>query len=412
MIRQENLSARLSSFTLLDGYIALVGVVSLCITYLDLANYYHVLTVRTFLPKYAYFALGAAIIPLFFLRSKVFWRYLHTRFALWAAALVLLNIIHLAVYAIHANAPAAELVLTRIQFLVLAAALGFVLIQMQPVLLGGTFVVVALVLTALQVVDFLNVGMLLPLGTEGVVVGRAGSTLINSNKAAQSLILLMTFGIVVLRPVWRIWFVLIVFFGVFLSFSRSGLIAWAIIVAGAFWLRLFPRNTYWIGLIILPFAISAVTMLSAFVFSFVNVNAVDNIYGRLMFFLTFEFGDDSSNERFAVANYAIEIFFRQPFFGHGAGFTYLWDFKEAAPHNMNLLLLAEYGVVGYLLFLWLIILIFLNRGYFISFQTPNMTLIALSVFLTFSMFTHNMFDNLFWLVSIVILCQRAFYCPK
>jgi hypothetical protein len=75
-------------------------------------------------------------------------------------------------------------------------------------------------------------------------------------------------------------------------------------------------------------------------------------------------------------------------------------------------MLAEYGVVGYALFLWLIVLLFRGGEYFRTLECHPMTKVAFAVFLVFTPFTHNMFDNLYWLVSFAFIGQRSMCAQK
>lgn len=148
------------------------------------------------------------------------------------------------------------------------------------------------------------------------------------------------------------------------------------------------------------------------ILSFVDIGALDNVYDRVMFFLTLEASDYSTQARLTVADLAVNSFLSQPLFGNGAGYTHFWGAIVQAPHNQHLMMLAEYGLVGYGLFIGLIMLLFRGGGYFRCLQAQPMTMVAFAVFLWFSSFTHNMFDNLSWLVSFALIGQRAMYTQK
>lgn len=405
-------SAKTGVFDWVNAYISMLAVIAASVAYLDLAVYYQVLTGGAFLPKYAYFALGAAIAPLFILRNQTLWSYLKTPYVLCTFGLVVLNFAHWLFYAMSDNPDAAGMVLTRIQYFVLAALIGFLLVQARPTLLGWTFVVLALVLTALQMIDFFMPGTVLPKDTLGVVIGRAASTLINANKAAESLVLLAVLGMAVLQPAWRIWLVLMVLPGVFLTFSRSGFLAWSIIVVAGFWFKLFSRSSYIIVLLFTLLVVSAAAGLLEFILSNVDSSGLGNLYHRVMFFSTLDSNDFSAQERLTVAGFAFESFLSQPWFGNGAGYTHFWSFSDQAPHNQHLLILAEYGVAGYVLFIGLIVLMFRGVGYFRSMQSQAMSRVAFAVFLVFTLFSHNLFDHLYWLVTFAFLGQRRMYSSK
>lgn len=393
-----------------DGYSSLLAVAIIIVAYLDLGNFLHVVSGGVFVPKYAYFALAGAVVPLLILRTQALKAYLTSPFVPWAAGMFALNVAHWFGLSWDGDVDAASLTLTRIQFLVLTVLLGFVLLQTRPVRLGKAFIAVAVILTALQIIDFTFPGALVPLGTQGVVLGRAGSTLINANKAAESLILLAVLGMAVLPPIWRFALLLFVLPGIFLSFSRSGMIIWSLVVASSLFFRLLPRSTPFLSLAIL------LTLISLFgdaalqaLLDHVDPGAVQNVLDRVLFLLTFQTGDFSAQERSAVIGYALRSFFDQPILGNGAGYTFAWSYADVSSHNQHLLMLAEYGVIGYAFLIWLLVLMLKGGAYFKEVQAPRLSVVAVLVFVGFSVFTHNMFDFLYWLISIALLSHRRFY---
>lgn len=396
--------------SIVDTYIGLLAGITIVVAYLDLGNYLQVITYGALPPKYAYFALAASVAPLLVLRFNLLMRYVGANYSLWIIAMVILNLAHWLILYANGNIEAASLTLTRIQFLVLGAILGFVLIQASPAHIGRIFVAVALTLSGLQLFEFFSPGTVVPLGTEGATLGRPGATLVNANKAAESLMLLVVLGMAVLRPGWRLLLLLFVFPGIFVSFSRAGLLVWAMVVALGFWFKLLPRG------FTLICAATFVVLLALFgggllgdLLSYVDMSALENVLSRIAFFSTANTGDDSAQERIFVALHAIKLFLDQPFFGSGAGFTYFWNVSVASTHNQHLLILAEYGIIGYALFIWLLILIYKGRAYFCNLNVARLGLVAFFVVFAFTPFTHNMFDNLYWLVTLALLCQRKIY---
>lgn len=388
-----------------------VSALTLCIlgvAYLDLANYYSIVTDQAFLPKYAYFALGAGLVPLVVARIRLFLDYLNHPLTWLILLLSLLNLLNMLVYASNGNDAAFALTWTRIQYLVLAIMLGFAVVQARPLLIGTIVIALTIILTGLQVTDFLIPGMLVPPGTEGVVLGRAGSTLINANKAAESLILLALLSLPFLSSSWRIWLMLFIFSGILLSFSRAGLVMWLLVIIMGLWVKVFPRRACWILLAFLSILVSAAVHLMGFLLSNADASGQDNLYTRLMFFSTLDVSDYSANERIAVSLYALDAFLDQPILGNGSGFTHLWDVADAAPHNQHLLMLAEYGLIGYLMFAGMLVLIFRGRGFFRTINLPQMIYPTFVAVIAFSLFTHNMLDNLYWLLTFVLLSQSQF----
>ena len=69
------------------------------------------------------------------------------------------------------------------------------------------------------------------------------------------------------------------------------------------------------------------------------------------------------------------------------------------------MMLAEYGLIGYALFLWVIVLVYRGGVYFKDLNAFGLGKVAFLLVLVFTPFTHNMFDNLYWFVTFAILCQ-------
>src|SRR5690606_17700655 len=84
---------------------------------------------------------------------------------------------------------------------------------------------------------------------------------------------------------------------------------------------------------------------------------VANLLGRFGSITDGDFSDGSSTERFMVLAEGWRLFVEQPFAGAGAGATSLWDLRGSV-HNQAVLMLAEYGIIGGLLWLTMLVLPF------------------------------------------------------
>jgi hypothetical protein len=388
-------------------YIPTICFIALIITYLDLANYLYVVSFGVFIPKYIYYALVLAIVPIIILKFDSIASFLHGRYVIWATAMVSLNLVHWAVLGVQGAVAEANLTLTRLQFFVFSIFIGFLISQVRIRMLGHMFVFLALILVALQVFDFFLPGILISQDTEGLVSGRASSTLMNSNKAAESLLLLTVLGMAALSRTWRFVLLIVVFPGILLTFSRSGILAWSIIAVAGVWFNIYSRMAYLSATIIILGLLGIGVGLIDYILSYVDISGSDNILQRVMFFTTLDTSDDSTLERAEVARHAFDSFLLHPVFGNGSGYTHYWSGFSQAPHNQHLLLLAEYGIVGYAMFFWIIVILFKGRGYFLKLNSPGMWMFGFLAFVIFTPFTHNMFDNLYWLVSIFIFSQTA-----
>lgn len=389
-------------------YMSMLCALIVVVCFLDLANYLNLIN-RAVLPKFIYAFMVLAAAPVMLYKWKSMLRYLGTVPIIWLLLFGFLDLLHWFAYTSYGNVEAAELTLTRVQFLLLAIIFGFVLTRSTPRLLSRYFFGTAICLSLLQVIDFTMPGFLIPADTIGVIPGRAASTLLNANKAAESLVLLYIFGAAGMRKAHRLWLLLAIACGVLLTFSRSGMLAvLAILFYGYFYGLIERRTTLVVGVTMVSLVMVAGGLLIDDLLRFVDFEAIQNVYNRLLFLSNLDVGDASSGERFAVAEHAFAVFLQQPIFGNGSGYTAFWDFSTQGPHNQQLLILAEYGMIGYLMFLWLVLLMFRGGDFFQALSAQRFHAISVFVFLIFTLFTHNMFDFLYWLLAIVLISHRGF----
>lgn len=391
-----------------NAYIHLLTAVIVVICFLDLANYLN-LIVAALLPKYIYALIFALSVPIIIMRRKSLLRYVRTYPVIWLYALAALNLIHWFVHVAYGNQDAAMLTLTRIQFLLVGLVFAFVLTLSDPRYLGRCFVVTAVMLSGLQLLDFTVPGLLVPPGTEGVVPGRTASTLLNANKAAESLVLLFVLGAPVLTRSRRLWLFAIVFPGVLVTFSRAGIMISMVVLLYCFAFRLVSRKLAVLsaGIAVCLLVIAGNVFMDDLL-GFVSSEGLADISNRIMFFSDPNFGDSSANERLAVAEYAFLEFLGHPIIGAGSGFTSFWGVSDVSTHNMQLMILAEYGILGYMLLLWLFVLILKGGSYFDSMNARYFTNLFAAVFVMFTLFTHNMYDFLYWLLAFLLVCHRGF----
>jgi hypothetical protein len=85
--------------------------------------------------------------------------------------------------------------------------------------------------------------------------------------------------------------------------------------------------------------------------------------------------------------------------GAGAGATRVWSAFHVSSHNTLLLQAAEYGVTG--IILWASAIALLLRGKYFEEKALHWAIAFLFVY--FSMFSHNLFDYPYWLITIVLV---------
>jgi hypothetical protein len=288
-------------------------------------------------PKYVYFLLVMLMGPTLLARRSALPAYLLSPFALWAGALILLNLIHLSAWSAVGEAGGtylvdqgdqlrAALVLTRIQYVMVSVVLGFV-VFVTP---ARTYLYAAAVLMVLLpcavLLDFSQPGLFYPLDIEGAVLGRAAGTFINPTAAGEALLLVFVLGSAVIGLRYRGPLFLLTGAAVLVTFSRSSIIAWGVVLVIMIARGALPR-------FMAVATIAALAALALGLGSFEDYlysrdefeGASSNILSRLEFFSNFSFDDDSSEQRAGVVKAAWELFLHNPVFGAGAGSTLFWS---------------------------------------------------------------------------------------
>ncbi len=372
-------------------------VVILCLVYFDIPGFIQGLH-EGFLPKYFFFAFLIVVAPLL-IWIRPLLRYLMSPFSLWASGLIILNIAHLLVALSDGDEARASHIETGIQYTVLTVLLGFACLMTQTTSYERIFPFVAVLIPIMVIVDFLNPGLFYPPGTEGILEGRAAATFTNPNKAGEAMLITLVLAIPVLRPPYRALLLLLVGAGVVLTFSRGAILGWILLWLFMLLRKAVPKYTLSIALV----ALGALPMLLTSFESYLSGRAdlaagLDDILARLAFFQHQTFDDGSALERAQVLEAGLALFLKHPIFGAGAGATHLWSLQVSI-HNQPVMLAAEYGAFGIALWLWLAVILWKGK----YFQDRTFQLIPLVGFIFMSMFSHNIFDHLYWLMTFALV---------
>lgn len=394
--RKKDALSRKSPLNGIGRYAVVAITIILGLIYLNIPKYVHVLN-ENFLAKYFYYAFFAMVLPLLFLKNKALMVYLRTPFFVWVLALAVLNFIHLWIAQVGGSGARVDLIGTRIQYICLAALLGFAFSITRTETYERIFLVLAILIPCLMLLDFLNPEVLCPHRT--TYIGRAFATFLNPNIAGSALLITMLLAMSIVRSGYRLPFLLIGGAGLFPTFSRGPIITW-----GLLWLFLVIRKAVPRMTLIIP--ITAFFVLPLIIQSFGDYvreredigSQTQNITARLEFFQTRSLDDNSAQERMEVLREGWDLFLKDPVFGAGAGATSAWSLR-ASTHNQFVLLAAEYGIFGILLWIWLAIVLW--RGKY--FRERLFQLAMVFTFVLQSIFTHNMFDDLIWLTTFALI---------
>lgn len=391
-------SSRMSRIGLFDLYKTSVLVVVLCLVYLDIPGYIGTLN-EAYLPKYFYYAFFIGLAPLLILRFKSLGPYLIAPFSLWLFALITLDTAHFMVALDDGDESRASLVGTRIQYAVLTGLLGFACSITRSASYERIFPFLAAVIPAAVIVDFLYPGVFYFPGSEGTVLGRGAATFLNPNRAGEAILLTFLLAIPVLRSHHRALLLFLVGAAAILTFSRGAILGWM-------FLWIFLLLTKGVSKYTLAVALLALGALPVLLGSFESylsgrgdlAGGLDNVLARLEFFQVQAFDDHSALERVRVLEAGLDLFLQNPVFGAGAGATHLWSIPVST-HNQVVMLAAEYGIFGIALWVWLAVILWKGK----YFQDKKFQLVAFAGFIFMSMFTHNIFDDLYWLLTLALV---------
>lgn len=366
-------------------------------------------------PKYVYFLLVLLTVPTLLARRSLLVAYLLSPFALWAGALVVLNLVHLSTWSAAGAVDAgylvnqgdgvrAALVLTRIQYILVALMLGFVVFATPARAYLYAAAGLMVLLPCAVLLDFAYPGLFYPPDIEGAVLGRAAAMFINPTKAGEVLLHVFILGCAVVGLRYRGPLLLIAGAAILVTFSRSSIIAWGGVLSIMIACRSLPRSmALTTALALLALALGIGSFESYLQTRNEFEGASGNILSRLDFFSTYAFDDDSSEERASVIKAGWELFLHNAVFGAGAGSTLFWSHRGGT-HNQLLMFAAEYGLFGVALWIWLLVILW--RGRF--FAERGLQLAMVFVFAWMSMFTHQMLDaNTYWLATCALVSTRA-----
>jgi O-antigen ligase len=233
-----------------------------------------------------------------------------------------------------------------------------------------------------------------------VYAGRASGLYWDPNQCATFLALLLPLINFGLRRPLRWLQSLIVLVGIFFTFSREGALLWVVAVGLCELIQpgeprpkhLF-RNTLLLGSFVLVLLIAFLLTWSDLIEALRPYLTTDT-YARLS-------GSDegSASERLLVLQAGLDVFSQDPLFGAGYASTRGWGYGVSV-HNMLVLMLAEFGLVGglwYLAFLGRILTIPLRFGFVLC------GLISLG-----GLFTHSYFDLAYYMLLVVLYWRFAY----
>ena len=237
------------------------------------------------------------------------------------------------------------------------------------------------------------------------VSGRSAGLYVNANMSAEALVLGMILGLTALPTWYRSVFILLVGSGVFVTYSRAGLIGWLIAVGGLMLgrfigathvIRTVLMTLFLIGIVLAPKADQILTTLE-------GAGALNKDTQERLAWIIDPFGvqDSSSWSRKSIAREAWERVGEHPFLGGGTGAVHRG--LDIPPHNQFLSHMIDHGVFGAVLIpLLLVTLIWRAEG-----EGQRVAFIFSCATLWFSFFTHTFLNNAHSLLLVALVAALA-----
>jgi len=256
-----------------------------------------------------------------------------------------------------------------------------------------------LISTLLLIIDFLVPGLFIKDNSGFYIAGRASALFLNSNIAGTVLLLGLIFSIDLIKKSNRIYFLSFIFIGIIVTFSRSSILLFFIIMLMFLFQGKMSIRSFFISTLFIVFFI---TSLLTFMFEYLQQHdiSVSNIQQRIEFIETLGEGgeNESTRMRLLVLNKALELYENNPIFGEGFAATNLWNIRIST-HNQYLKDFAEYGLLAFLMFP---LLLFIST-YRMRKSDKTIGRIFIIFLLIKAFFTHNILNSYFYLYSFVLI---------
>jgi O-Antigen ligase len=229
--------------------------------------------------------------------------------------------------------------------------------------------------------------------------GRPAGIYLDPNRAGGALILGLIFSIGILPSGIRFIYMLVVGFGVFITFSRGAIIAFIVVA-----IILFIRGVVNIKSTKSSLAFFAIPLLLIIFLSANNLLSFEihsNNQERLETFFGGSVGEDSG--RGGLAELAVEKFLESPIIGNGTGAQLpgSGDFGGKGAHNGYLKYMLENGFIGGLFLPSLVFFVAWNaKG-----EAKNIALPYIAFMIIWGFFSHNILEERHILLSAALMAS-------
>jgi O-antigen ligase len=356
---------------------------------------------------------GLLAIPLLAAHPSLLLRLIRDPLVIWFVAYVVTGLLWLLFFGNFLDEETRQWRLRLLAFFIFFTGLALAS-ESNRALLAKVILLCAAVASINNWFDFLFPSNFVPLGLEYSNPGRGAGLFINANLAGTAVIAMVIAALPFLDRRTRGIALSIMLFGIYPTFSRSALLCGPLVIVLAAILGLLGRKQL-IWMAVLIAVLAAVGMnLHEFGTNSSEIN-LDNIEGRLDFFMyEGEALDVSTDERRYVLSEAWRMFAESPILGNGIGSTLVAGYGRGT-HNMYLMLAAEQGILGVLLYPMFVLLTLIRgwrlfkRGATQQDRDVGGALICLAAFFAFNgLFSHNLLEeaSTMFLLSFLLAAGR------
>lgn len=255
-----------------------------------------------------------------------------------------------------------------------------------------------------NIYEFIDPFAFFPIDSTIGVFGRSAGFYLNPTISGGAIVLGVILSLSIVPKVYRMWYIFFSFIGVFLTFSRSAIVGFVLV----YLIMTLKKQLHFKYLVFIPIILFTVISLSLpFLINYVETTYgrdSGNIINRTMWFVAPSAHKDySQSERQAVAEKAFKMFAENPFLGDGLGSTIHWD-ARVSTHNIYLTNMAEFGLLGVLIYPLLI--------YFIIQKARHESKTTAFVFAIFTLFigffSHNILDEFYFLFAFSLMANMSY----
>ena len=255
-----------------------------------------------------------------------------------------------------------------------------------------------------NIYEFINPFAFFSIDSNVGVFGRSAGFYKNPTISGGAIVLGTILSIEIIPKIYRTWFLILSFVGIFLTFSRAAIIGFLLV----YFFMTLKKLLDFKYTVLIPILFSIVLTLSIpFLTQYVEATyggSASNIINRTMWFLDpVDHEDWSQGERLELTEKAFDKFVENPFFGAGLGSTTArWN--EKAAHNIYLTNMAEFGFLGIFVYPLLIYLITqLAKG-----ETKRIAVVFAIFTLFIGLFSHNILDEFYFLFAFAFMAVLSY----